>query len=290
MKPRTPLARRTGIGLAILSVQMLVGSAQSGQGQPERELVVCADRDNLPFSNDQAQGFENQIARLIADDLHATLRYAWNPQPRGFRPRFLRDGKCELVMGVPEGLPGVAATQPYYVSSYVLVTARRRDLALSGFDDPKLPTLKIGLEAIGADGVNTPPARALARRGLTGNVVGFSMWSRPFERDSRAHMVAAVARDEIDAALMWGPFAGYYGKSHESEVVFTPMLSDPREPSLPFSYAIAIGVRQGNNALRAELNGVLQRRGREILSILQDYGVPLADLKGQPSSSVTGGQ
>jgi quinoprotein dehydrogenase-associated probable ABC transporter substrate-binding protein len=271
---------------AAVAVAVLLGAARAEQDHLQRELVVCADRENLPFSNEQAQGFENKIARVIAEDLHVRLRYAWNPPPRGFRPRLLKEGRCDLVMGVPAGLPGVAVTQPYYVSSYVLVTARRRGFAVSGFDDPKLTTLKIGLEAVGAEGVNTPPARALARRGITQNIVGYSMWSHPSERGSRAHMVDAVVKGEIDAALMWGPFAGYYGKSYRDQVVLMPLLSDPQQPSLPFTYAISLGVRQGNDALLAEVTDALRRKQPEIKSILQDYGIPLVETRGHGASSV----
>ena len=129
-----------------------------------RELAICADPSNLPYSNDREQGFENRIADLLAQDLNATLRYTWNLQRRSFLRRTLNAGACDVVIGSPAGLQGMAQTRPYYASSYVFVTARDRRLQLQGFDDPQLRGLKIGLQAVGAEGANTPPASSSPKR------------------------------------------------------------------------------------------------------------------------------
>lgn len=39
-------------------------------------LRVCADPNNLPFSNARGEGFENKIARLLARDLGTTVAMA----------------------------------------------------------------------------------------------------------------------------------------------------------------------------------------------------------------------
>ncbi|HZP88443.1 MAG TPA: quinoprotein dehydrogenase-associated putative ABC transporter substrate-binding protein [Burkholderiales bacterium] len=262
------------LGIAVLLAAPLCLPA-STWAQSQRDLLVCADPNNLPFSNDKLEGFENKIASLIAEDLGAKVRYTWSDQRRGFLRRTLHAHRCDLVMGVPAGLPGVSITEPYYTSSYVFVWARERNLQLAGFDDPVLGELKIGLEAIGVEGANTPPASALARRGLTSHVVGFTK-PEAGEIDTRAaRIVDAVASKEIDTAIVWGPFGGYYAKRYADKLAIAPIVSDPKQPSLALAFSIALGVRSEDEAFKAELQGVLDRRHDEIRAILRDYGVPL---------------
>lgn len=252
---------------------LLIGATAAAQ---DRELRVCADPNNLPFSNDRLEGFENKIAQLIADQLHATVRYTWHPQRRGFIRETLKAGVCDLVVGVPSEYDLVLATKPYYRSTYVFVYAKTRTLQLRSFDDPALRPLKIGLEEIGSDGANTPPAHALVRRGLAGNIVGFKMWDVDSVDSPPRKIIDAVAAGEIDVAIVWGPFAGYFARRQSAatlEVVPVSSTSDPT--SIPFAYDIAMGVRKGDSALKAELEGILDRKRADIEKILEEYGVPL---------------
>lgn len=251
-----------------------------------RELAVCADPSNLPYSNDRQEGFENRIASLIASDLHASLRYTWNMQRRSFLRRTLSTGACDVVIGVPAGLQGVMATRPYYTSTYVFVTDKRRALRLTGFDDPALRDLKIGLQALGAEGANTPPASALAQRGLARQVTGFPMWGEEADETPQAHIIDAVASGQIDTAIVWGPFAGYFAKRHGDQLLVTPVAGDPKQPELAFRYAMAMGVRRGDEALLAELQAVLDRRQPEIQAILQTYGIPLVNEASTPAAAL----
>lgn len=262
------------IGLLLAALAGSAGAAEP----PGRELAVCSDPANLPYSNDRREGFENRIAELLADELHATLRYTWNVQRRSFLRRTLHAGACDVVIGLPAGLQGVALTRPYYESSYAFVTLTSRGLSIAGFDDPALRGLRIGLPAVGAEGANAPPAAALARRGLAGQVQGYSVWGSEDDATPQARIVDAVSSGEIDVAVLWGPQAGYFAKQHARRLTVTPVDADPQQPALPFRYAMAIGVRRGDEPLRNELQQALDRRTREIRGILESYGVPLAPL------------
>jgi mxaJ protein len=242
----------------------------------DRALRVCADPNNLPFSNDRFEGFENKVARLVADEMHATVQYRWHTQRRGFIRETLNAGTCDLVVGVPGGYDLVLSTTPYYRSTYVFVYPKRRNFQLRSFDDPALRSLKIGVEEIGADGANTPPAHALARRGLAGNIVGFKMWDVAEAESPPGRIIDAVAAGDIDVAIVWGPLAGYFARRQPSaELEIVPVSSTIDPPSIPFAYDIAMGVRQGDSALKAELEGILVRRRADIEKILEQYGVPL---------------
>ena len=257
----------------ILTVFLLSSGATAAD--PGRELRVCADPDNLPFSNDRFEGFENKIAEVIASDLNATLRYTWHPQRRGFIRQTLKARECDLVIGVPSGYELVLTTKPYYSSTYVFVYARNKNLELRSFDDPVLRTVKIGLHAFGEDGANSPPAHALARRGIARNVVGFTVLDTADSPSGR--IIDAVGAGEIDVAIVWGPFAGYYVKRQAVALEVVPVSSAGERAPLPFTYDISMGVRRGDSAFKAQLETILDRRRADIQKVLAAYGVPLVE-------------
>lgn len=236
-------------------------------------LAVCADPQNLPYSDERGRGFENRIAELVADELRATVHYTWGLQRRSFLRKTLNTGSCDVVVGAPQGLAGLLQTRPYYESTYVFVT--RRGLELQGLDDPQLRKLRIGVPALGLEGTNTPPVMALARRGIVEHVTGYSVWDTSTSEAPQARIVDAVARGEIDVAVLWGPTAGYFAQRHGRSLALTPIEGDPKQPELAFRYAISLGVRRGSEPLRDELQQVLERRRDDIDAILREYGVPI---------------
>jgi quinoprotein dehydrogenase-associated probable ABC transporter substrate-binding protein len=252
----------------------LTAATAARPGPPGRALRVCADPANLPFSNERLEGFENRIANLIAKDLHAAVAYRWMPQRRGFIRLTLKAGECDLVMGVPTEYDMVLATKPYYRSTYVFVSAKNRHLQLRSFDDPVLRGLRIGLHASTEDGYNQPPAHALARRGITANIVGFKMFDEESVVNPQGRIIDAVAKGAIDVAIVWGPFGGYFARQQAVEMEVVPVSPALDGPALPFTYDISMGVRKGENAFKSELEGILDRRRTDISKILDEYGVP----------------
>jgi quinoprotein dehydrogenase-associated probable ABC transporter substrate-binding protein len=245
---------------------------------PPRLLRVCADPNNLPFSNRRQQGFENRIAALVAADLHATLVYTWWAQRRGFVRNTLNAGRCDLVMGVPVDEEMVRTTHPYYASTYVFLTRRSDSLDIHSLDDPRLRRLRIGIHFIGDDYHNTPPAQALARRGLVRNVTGYSIYGDYSKPNPPARLIDAVARGDADVAIVWGPFAGYFGRRSPVPLAIAPVPPEPDSVGsrVPFVFRIAAGVRRSDTALQARVDRVLGARRSDIREILGRYGVPLA--------------
>src|ERR1700744_6644288 len=137
-----------------------------------RELRVCADPNNRPFSAEDGSGLENKIAELVGEELGANVTYTWFAPRRGFLRNTLNAGKCDLVPGIPANMDMLRTTQPYYRSGYVFLR-KEGTPRIESLDDPALKTLKIGVQLIGKDATNTPPVHALAHRGIVENVRGF---------------------------------------------------------------------------------------------------------------------
>lgn len=257
--------------LAILAGAALAASSRTAAAP----LRVCADPNNMPFSNQRMEGFENKIAALVARDLNRPLAYAWSPQRRGFVRNGLDAGRCDLVVGVPARYERVESTRPYYRSSYAFVSRRDRRLSIDSFDDPHLRALTIGIQITGDDYDNPPAAQALALRHIIQNVRGFTIYGDYSRPDPQRDIVDAVADGRVDVAVVWGPLAGYYSRLEPAPLEVTPIAADRDDRALPFAFDIAMGVTHGNDALKRALDGVITRREPEIRHILRGYGVPL---------------
>ena len=251
----------------------------SASGQATKEFRVCADPENLPFSNRQQEGFENKIASLIARELGAEPRYIWWGQRTGFirntMNATLKEGRCDIVIGVPAGYDLVAPTKPYYRSTYVFVYPKNKGLQIRSLDDPILKKIKIGVHLIGDDYTNPPPVHELARRGIVDNVAGFSTFYS--SQNPPSTLIDAVASGKVDAAIVWGPAAGYFAARQRVPLELVPVPSATTD--LPFTFDISMGVRKGDAKLKAQLEQVLDKKQSEIQKILRDYGVPLLNRK-----------
>jgi mxaJ protein len=265
--------------LLALAACLALGSAAAvfltcGRAPEAAPLRVCADPNNLPFSNARQEGFENRIAELLAQHLGARLEYAWHAQRRGFVRNTLRAGECDVLIGVPTEDGAVRTSRPYYRSSYVFVTPRSRQPHLRSLDDPRLRTLRIGVQMIGDDFANTPPAHALSARGLIRNIVGYSVIGDYAQPDPPARIVEAVARGEVDTAVVWGPLAGYFAPRQSVALDLTPVT--PVDRALPFAFDISMAVRESERQRLRVLDAFLVRYRAAIDRILTEYGVPRA--------------
>ncbi len=237
-------------------------------------LRVCADPQDLPFSDRKQEGFENKIAALLAKDLKVPVRYTWYPDSVGFLRNTLDARRCDLVMGIVSGAEMVLSTNPYYRSSYVIITRRKDGLDIDRLSDPRLRTLRLGLTA------GTPPADIIAGLGLMQNVKPY-----PLVVDTRVEqpgktMVDDLAKGGIDAAIVWGPIGGFYARQHGDQLKVTPLLKEAK--SVRMDFYIAMGVRPNEIEWKREINRLIARNRAEITAILKDYGIPLLDAQGRP--------
>lgn len=242
-----------------------------------KPLTVCADPNNLPFSNARGEGFENRLAELVGRTLHRPVRYVWWAQRRGYVRNTLKAGRCDLWPGVASQLEMLATTRPYYRSSYVFVTRADRGLDVTSFDDPRLKTLRVGVQLVGDDGANTPPAHALARRGVVTNVRGYTLYGDYAAPNPPAAIVEAVDRGDIDVALVWGPLAGYFARQARHPLRLAPVTPWLDGPQWPMVFEISMGVRKEDAALRADLDRVLEDHRGDVRRLLVSYGVPIVE-------------
>lgn len=276
---------------ALVLASALVASAATGAVAlaqtvtPPRELRVCSDPNNLPFSNEKGEGFENKIAELLAHDLGATLRYTWRPQRRGFVRNTVNADACDLIMGVPSTYDLVRTTKPYYTSTYVFVYRSDRGLHIASLADSALRRLKIGIHLIGDDYHNPPPAEALAARGIIDNVQGYSIFGDYSQPNPPARLIEAVAKGDVDVAIVWGPLAGYFAKRQGVPLAIVPVPAAGDPTGQQWTFSIAMGVKRSNQALAAELDRLLIADRASIRKILENDGVPLVDETLQPSAS-----
>jgi mxaJ protein len=277
---RTGLAAR-GLVAAIIAVLGAAACAERADvaeasvPEPPRELRVCADPNNLPFSNDKEEGLENALAELVAAEMGVPVRYTWWAQRRGFVRNTLRALNCDVMMGVPTTYELVLATRPYYRSHYVFVSRERDALGVRSLDDAILRTLRIGVHVIGEDYANPPPAHALAGRGHITNVVGYSIFGDYSRPNPPARLIEAVAAGEIDVAVAWGPIAGYFASQQPVALELVPVTPEIDLPFLPMAFDISMGVRREDEGLRDELDAILVRRRTEVEALLAAYHVPM---------------
>jgi mxaJ protein len=274
-------AARVALALACMAWTGGAAHAQAAPDEPRRTAFkVCQDPNNLPFSNAAGEGMENKIAEIFARDLGLPLTYFSFPNRLAFIRNTLRyklpdePFRCDVVLGVPAGFDQVSATRPYYRSTYVLVFPRGKGLdGVKTSDDllalppEQLRTLRIGVYD------RSPGSLWLARHDLVDRGVPYPMMSPDPDQHPGLLVERELAEGRIDAAIVWGPIAGYYAKRvHSAELLLAPMKS---EPGIPFEFAVAMGVRYGEPEWKQQIEGLIARHGEEIQAILREYGVPL---------------
>ncbi len=240
-------------GLVLLGALAAAG-AQESDGSGSLELVdphvfrACADPRDLPLSNEAGEGFENKIADLFARKLGKTVAYTFYPDATGFVRNTLNAHRCDVVLGIAQGDDLVQPTNPYYRTSYV--AAYHEDGPLKGIDslsDPRLKTAKIGIVA------GTPPATYLAMDGLLGQIKSYRLGVDTRYNSPTHDMMDDLDKGEIDVALIWGPFGGYYAMKAKTPTAVVPLVKEQGGPRIGFSD------RHGGAAFRPELEALAQQ-------------------------------
>jgi quinoprotein dehydrogenase-associated probable ABC transporter substrate-binding protein len=261
-----------GLFGALLIDSAVAVAAQTSDLVDRSELRVCADPNNLPFSDEKKEGFENKIAELMGGELGLKVDYAWFPQVIGFVRNTLQAHLCDLVIGTVAGDEIMQTTNPYYFTTYVMFYRSDKGLAFDGVQDPGLARRRLGVVA------GTPPADLLVRHDLMSRTKPYALTIDTRAESPTHDMVQDVVDGTIDAGFLWGPIAGYYRKRDALPLTLVPLKSEPGAARM--AYHIAMGVRGNEPEWRRRVNTAIVKRQAEITVILRDYGVPLLDEQG----------
>lgn len=274
--------------IPLLAIAATVASREIARAQGDNEgldlsielvdpkvLRVCADPRNLPFSNQQGEGFENKLAELFAEKLQKKLDYMYFPQATGFVRVTLGAHRCDVIMGFPQGDDLVQGTNPYYRTSYALIAKQGSGLeAVTTLEDARLKGKHIGIVA------GTPPATNMAANGLMANAKPYPLMIDTRVDSSAESMINDLTKGDIDAGILWGPMAGFYAKKANPPLHVRPLVLETTGPQLV--YRIGMGVRRADQNWKRVLNRLIQENQPAINKILLDYGVPLLDENNQP--------
>ncbi|HWO87086.1 MAG TPA: substrate-binding domain-containing protein [Stellaceae bacterium] len=247
--------------------------AQTSDTVDRSELKVCADPNNLPYSDEKKEGFENKIAELMGGELGLKVDYAWFPQVIGFVRNTLRARLCDLVMGTVAGDEIMQTTNPYYFTTYVMFYRSDKALAIEGAQDARLTGLRLGVVA------GTPPADLLVRHELMSHTKPYALTVDTRAESPTHQMVQDVIDGTIDVGFLWGPIAGYYRKHDNLPLTMVPLKDEPGAARM--EYHIAMGVRANEPEWRRRINAAILKRQRDMTAILRDYGVPLLNEQGE---------
>lgn len=278
---KLPRACRIGaLALSLLAGVAVPAAAQDAA--PRKAFRVCQDPNNLPFSSLKGEGIENKIAELFAKDLGLPVEYFSFPQRLAFVRNTLRyklpgaDYPCDIIMGVPAGFDQVSVTKPYYRSTYALVYAKGKGLdGVQTIDDflkvdrARLDKLRIGIYD------RSPASEWLNKHQLVEQGVPYQILNADPNQYPGEIIERDLASGKLDAAIVWGPIAGYFAKKlQQPQLVVVPMRS---EPGVKFDFQMAMGVRYGEREWKQQIEGLIEKRQAEITAILRDFGVPLLD-------------
>jgi quinoprotein dehydrogenase-associated probable ABC transporter substrate-binding protein len=268
--------KRLCLAVVVAAIPIAAQVAALAADQPEAvdrsALRVCSDPGNMPFSNVKGEGFENKIADLFATKLGVPVRYTWFPQATGFLRNTLRARRCDLVVGMVTGAELVLSTNPYYHSTYVMVTRKADKITADRLDDPSLKSLKVGLIA------GTPPAGVAARNGLMANARPYDLMVDTRVDSPSRRMIEDLVAGRIDVALLWGPLGGYFAAQHADALTVTPLLHEAKSSRM--DYYIAMGVRPGETHWKGDIDKLIADNKEQLLAILREYHVPMLDLQG----------
>jgi len=266
-------ALAAAVALAPFAAHAAAGLGAAVELVDPKVFRVCADPNNMPFSNEKQEGYEQKLAELLAQKLGKTVSYTYFPQVTGFVRHTLGENKCDVIMSYAQGDTLVQNTNAYYSTAYALVFKPGAGLDdVESLADPRLKDKVIGIVA------RTPPATNMAMNGLMAKARPYPLFVDTRLGTSAEAMIKDLQAGEIDVAVLWGPLAGWYAKQANPPLTIVPLLQEKGGSRMVFR--ITMGVRPSDQEWKRELNRLIDENKDEIANVLSDYGVPLIDEQG----------
>ena len=232
-----------------------------------KEFKVCADPDNMPYSTQKGEGFENKIAEVLAKDLGKTLTYEFWLDRQGYLRNTINAQRCDVIIGMGSDVDNLRTSKPYYRSGYVFVYRKSSNYNIKDWDSEDLKKVIIGIVG------QSPPTIPLNDHNLMAN-------ARPYrlQRDLNlppSFIVDDLIAGKIDIAIVWGPIGGYFAKQSKEPLVVVPV---PEYKSVNVKgkeeWNISVAVRKKDKERMEMIQGALDRNQAKIMKILDDYGIP----------------
>jgi quinoprotein dehydrogenase-associated probable ABC transporter substrate-binding protein len=233
-------------------------------------LRVCADPGNMPLSNIKGEGYQNKIIEILGRAMDTRISYFWRPYlERGLTRETFANNECDILLDMPADYDSLLTTIPVYRSAYVLASREGDDIAIKDFDDPALKKLRLGV--FQHSGIRLALAEHGVRDNLDIHVISHDADLSPEKQPWR--QVQRVVDGDLDAAAVWGPFAGYVKTVRGAPLTIQPLnLMDDK---IPLEFSLAIGMHKKNAVLKYRLEDALEASKDEIKQVLDEFGVPL---------------
>ena len=251
----------------------------TGEFGAKTSLRICADPNNLPYSNQKLEGYENKIADLFAKKLgNLPVTYSWYPMTSGFVRRTLDAKTCDLIITFPAIHELVQNSNPFYSSSYVMMTLEERNINIKSISDPiiKEKNYKIGI--IHA----TPPTSHVAKNKLFEQAKFYLQAADPRKQKPWADITNDLVNGELDIAILWGPYAGYEAKLAKKKIKLVPLTKEEKVSRGTMVYRFTMGIRRNEPEWGKTINDLIKDNQEEINEILREYNIPLLDNLGNP--------
>ncbi len=238
----------------------------------QKEFKVCADPENMPYSNQKGEGFENKIAELLAKDLGKELTYEFWLDRQGFLRNTINAQRCDVIMGMGSDVDNLRTSKPYYRSGYVFVYRKSSNYNIKDWDSPDLRKGIIGIVG------ESPPTIPLRDHDLMGNAHPYRI-----QRDLNfppSLMIDDLVAGKNDIAIIWGPIGGYFAKQSKEPLVVVPIPEFKSERNSldtqkgKSEFNISVAVRKKDKERMEMIQGALDRNQSKIMKILDDYGIP----------------
>lgn len=243
-------------------------------------LNVCAGKAELPFSNDQKEGFENTIAQLVGQALNMPVNFVWwtNALTVG---KDLDEGKCDVLIGTDPADPRILPTKPYYKTGYVFVTREDREIDITSWEHPYLKekNFRIGV-------MPDSPGKTMLLQidrfddmfDYFTEIQNFQSTRNRYIRVEPSRLVNDVVSKHLHAAMLWAPEAARYVQSAPVPLKMVLVEDNAKKSNgekLPMHYDVVMGVSKQHPELRDALNRVIDEKGADISAILKKEGIPL---------------
>ena len=256
-------------------------SAQEVTGEVgvKSSLRVCADPNNLPYSNQKLEGYENKIANLFAKKLgDIPVLYSWYPMTSGFVRRTLDAKTCDIIITFPAIHELVQNSNPFYSSSYVMMTLEEKNINIKSLSDPiiKEKDYKIGI--IHA----TPPTSHVAKNKLFEQAKFYLQAADPRKQKPWKEITDDLVSGKLDIAILWGPYAGYETKLAKKKIKLVPLTKEEKVGRGTMVYRFTMGIRRNEPEWGKTINNLIKDNQSEINEILREYNIPLLDNLGNP--------